>query len=200
MRTRAGAAVVGPAAFTVLSALGLLAALTLTIERFKLLEDASYVPSCSLNPVLSCGSVMVTKQAALFGFPNPILGIVAFSIALVAGVLTLGRVELPHWFWLGLSAGLLLGEVFVHWLIFESLYEIGALCPYCMVVWAVTMPLFVLALSRLISTGSNNTGPNNTGTLGRLFLEWRWTLLAVWYAIVVALIGIRFSDYWATFL
>ncbi|TFI45538.1 vitamin K epoxide reductase family protein [Rhodococcus sp. 1R11] len=194
MTTRAGAAV-----FTLFSALGLLAALTLTIERFKLLEDASYVPSCSLNPVLSCGSVMVTKQAALFGFPNPILGIVAFSVALVAGVLWLGRVELPHWFWLGLSAGLLLGEVFVHWLIFESLYEINALCPYCMVVWAVTMPLFVLALSRLISTGSNTTGAD-AGTIGRLFLEWRWTLLAVWYAIVVALIGIRFSDYWASLL
>jgi uncharacterized membrane protein len=194
MRTRAGAAV-----FTTFSALGLLAALTLTIERFKLLEDASYVPSCSLNPVLSCGSVMVTKQAALFGFPNPILGIVAFSVALVAGVLWLGRVELPHWLWLGLTAGLLLGEVFVHWLIFESLYEIGALCPYCMVVWAVTMPLFVLALSRTISTASSNPD-ERPGTVGRLFLEWRWTLLAVWYAIVVALIGIRFSDYWASLL
>ncbi|WP_032380491.1 vitamin K epoxide reductase family protein [Rhodococcoides fascians] len=194
MRTRAGAAV-----FTVFSAIGLLAALTLTIERFKLLEDASYVPSCSLNPVLSCGSVMVTKQAALFGFPNPILGIVAFSVALVAGVLWLGRVELPHWFWLGMSGGLLLGEVFVHWLIVQSLYEIGALCPYCMVVWAVTMPLFVLALSRLIATASN--APDRIpGTIGRLFLEWRWTLLAVWYAIVIALIGIRFSDYWTSLL
>lgn len=194
MGTRAGAAV-----FTTLSAIGLLAALTLTIERFALLEDASYVPSCSLNPVLSCGSVMVTKQAALFGFPNPILGIAAFSIALVAGVLWFGRVELPHWFWLGMSGGLLLGEVFVHWLIIQSLYEIGALCPYCMVVWAVTMPLFVLALSRLISTTSNTTD-DGPGTIGRFFLEWRWTLLAVWYAIVVALIGIRFSDYWASLL
>jgi len=194
MRTRVGAAV-----FTVFSAIGLLAALTLTIERFKLLEDSSYVPSCSLNPVLSCGSVMVTKQAALFGFPNPILGIAAFSVALVAGVLWLGHVELPHWFWLGMSGGLLLGEVFVHWLIVQSLHEIGALCPYCMVVWAVTMPLFVLALSRMIGTASSTTdeGP---GTIGRLFLEWRWTLLAVWYAIVIALIGIRFSDYWTSLL
>ena len=34
------------------------------------------------------------------------------------------------------------GVVFVHWLIFQSLYVIGALCPYCMVVWAVTIPIF----------------------------------------------------------
>ena len=30
---------------------------------------------------------------------------------------------------------------------FKVLYEIGALCPYCMVVWAVTIPLFVVAAS-----------------------------------------------------
>ena len=29
----------------------------------------------------------------------------------------------------------------MHWLIFQSLYVIGALCPYCMAVWAVTIPI-----------------------------------------------------------
>ena len=37
--------------------------------------------------------------------------------------------------------------VFIHWLIFQSLYRIGALCPYCMVVWAVTIPLLVVVAS-----------------------------------------------------
>ena len=32
--------------------------------------------------------------------------------------------------------------VFVHWLIYQSVFVIGALCPYCMVVWAVTIPTF----------------------------------------------------------
>ena len=54
---------------------------------------------------------------------------------------------LPRWYWAGLAAGTLLGTVFVHWLIFQSLYRIGALCPYCMVVWAVTIPLLVVAAS-----------------------------------------------------
>lgn len=178
---------------TVGGLLGLLAALTLTIERFMLLEDASYVPSCSLNPVLSCGSVMTTDQAALFGFPNPILGIVAFTVVVVTGILTLARIELPHWYWLGLSLGTLLGVVFIHWLIDQSLYEIGALCPYCMVVWAVTMPIFVVSLSQLVD-------PARAGTVARLLLEWRWTILALWYAVVIALIGIEFSDYWATLI
>ena len=38
---------------------GLAAALTLTIEKIEILINPDYVPSCSINPVLSCGSVMV---------------------------------------------------------------------------------------------------------------------------------------------
>ena len=189
MRTRAGAAV-----FTLFSALGLLAALTLTIERFKLLEDASYVPSCSLTPVLSCGSVMVTKQAALFGFPNPILGIVAFSVALVAGVLWLGRVELPHWFWLGMSAGLLLGEVFVHWLIFESLYEINALCPYCMVVWAMMIPIFVFVSVR----NAHASGLTSRSSFVALLARNHALIITVWVLVIIALVGQRFWSYWSS--
>lgn len=39
--------------------------ITLTVEKIALLKDAAYVPSCSINPVLSCGSVMTTPQAEL---------------------------------------------------------------------------------------------------------------------------------------
>ena len=60
--------------------LGLAAALTLTIEKIEILINPDYVPSCSINPVLSCGSVMITPQASAFGFPNPLIGIVSFSI------------------------------------------------------------------------------------------------------------------------
>ncbi len=105
------------------------------------------MPSCSINPVLSCGSVMITPQASVFGFPNPLIGIVSFTVVLVTGVLAVAKVRLPRWYWAGLAIGTLLGAVFVHWLIFQSLYRIGALCPYCMVVWAVTIPLLVVTAS-----------------------------------------------------
>jgi len=45
------------------------AAFLLLVEKIAFLEDPAYVPSCSINPVLSCGSVMNTPQAAVFGFP-----------------------------------------------------------------------------------------------------------------------------------
>ncbi|PRC56800.1 hypothetical protein C6A85_36780, partial [Mycobacterium sp. ITM-2017-0098] len=76
--------------------IGLAAAMTLTIEKIELLIDPDYVPSCSINPVLSCGSVMITPQASLLGFPNPLIGIVSFAVVVVTGVLALAKVNLPR--------------------------------------------------------------------------------------------------------
>lgn len=184
-----------PSALWVLiaGAVGLIAAITLTIEKIKLLENPAYVPSCSINPVLSCGSVMVTPQASEFGFPNALIGVVAFSVVLVTGVLAVAKVSLPQWFWVGLAAGTLLGVVFVHWLIFQSLYVIGALCPYCMVVWSVTIPLLAvvssIALRPLVDNG-----------FARFAYRVRWSLVALWFTALILMILARFWNYWSTLI
>ena len=172
---------------------GLAAAATLTAEKIEILINPDYVPSCSINPVLSCGSVMVTAQASVFGFPNSMIGMVAFTVVLVTGVLALARVNLPRWYWAGLAAGTLLGAAFVHWLIFQSLYRIGALCPYCMVVWAVTIPLLVV-VSSIAAQPQASTG------VVRLLHTWRWSLTALWFTGLILLILVRFWDYWSTLL
>nr|WP_240761011.1 vitamin K epoxide reductase family protein [Mycolicibacterium sp. CR10] len=174
--------------------LGLAAALTLTIEKIEILINPDYVPTCSINPVLSCGSVMITPQASLFGFPNPLIGIVSFAVVLVTGVLAVAKVRLPRWYWAGLAAATLLGAVFVHWLIFQSLYRIGALCPYCMVVWAVTIPLMVV-------TASIALAPQDSGSsVVRGLYTWRWSVAALWFTAVLLLILERFWDYWSTLI
>ena len=126
---------------------GLAAALTLTIEKIEILINPDYVPSCSINPVLSCGSVMITPQASAFGFPNPLIGIVSFTVVVVTGVLALAKVRCRAGTGRAWPPARCSASVFVHWLIFQSLYRIGALCPYCMVVWAVTIPLLVVVAS-----------------------------------------------------
>jgi uncharacterized membrane protein len=170
---------------------GLASALTLTVEKIEILINPDYVPSCSLNPVLSCGSVMVTPQASAFGFPNPLIGIVAFTVVVVTGVLALARVDLPRWYWAGLAVGTLLGTAFIHWLIFQSLYRIGALCPYCMVVWAVTIPLFVVVTSIAAQ-------PSTSNGVVRFLYTWRWSLTVLWFTGLILLILVRFWDYWST--
>ncbi len=172
---------------------GLAAALTLTVEKLRILENPDYVPSCSINPVLSCGSVMVTPQAEAFGFPNPLIGIVSFTVVLVTGVLALAKVSLPRWYWAGLAAGTLLGTAFVHWLIFQSLYRIGALCPYCMVVWAVTIPLLVVVSSIALQPQAGNA-------VARVLYTWRWSLVALWFTGLILLILVRFWTYWSTLI
>ena len=173
--------------------LGLASAFTLTVEKIEILINPDYVPTCSINPVLSCGSVMVTPQASVFGFPNPLIGIVGFTVVLVTAVLALAKVRLPRWYWAGLATGTLLGVAFVHWLIFQSLYRIGALCPYCMVVWAVTIPLLVVVSSIALQP---RLGHGVAGVLHR----WRWSLVTLWFAAVILMILARFWDYWSTLI
>ncbi|MEC4763163.1 vitamin K epoxide reductase family protein [Mycobacterium sherrisii] len=191
-------AVPTPAAWWVLiaGAIGLAASATLTVEKIDILLNPLYVPSCNLNPIISCGSVMVTPQASLLGFPNPLLGMVAFTVVLVAGVLAVAKVQIPQWFWLALTAGTLLGAVFVHWLIFESLYRIGALCPYCMVVWAMTITLLVV----LASIAFRPALQSRDSAAARLLDQWRWSLVTLWFTGVFLLIMVRFWDYWSTLL
>ncbi|MGW0175908.1 vitamin K epoxide reductase family protein [Rhodococcus sp. NPDC003322] len=176
---------------------GLVAAFVLTVEKFALAADSNYIPSCSLNPVLNCGSVMSTAQASVFGFPNSLLGIAGFAAVAATGAGLLAGARFARWYWLGLQVGVTAAVVFVHWLIAQSLYVIGALCPYCMVVWAVTVPIFWYVTLRnlhhgtfsrpiraeVVSAGGNHLVP-----------------VTVWFLAVAALVIDRFYSYWATLL
>lgn len=171
---------------------GLVAAFVLTVERFALAADSSYIPTCSINPVLSCGSVMTTLQASVFGFPNPLLGIAGFAVVAATGAALLAGGRLAQWYWLGLQVGATAGVVFMHWLIVQSLYRIGALCPYCMAVWAVTVPIFWYVTLRNL----HRRWPANPLVTGLARLH--SVPLALWFAVLVVLIATRFWSYWST--
>jgi uncharacterized membrane protein len=193
---RAGALSVA-GAWTILAAgvLGLVASATLTIEKIELLINPAYVPSCNLNPVVACGSVMTTPQASAFGFPNSLIGIAAFAVVTMTGVLAVAKVPLPQWYWIGMTIGTLLAVAFVHWLIFQSLYRIGALCPYCMVVWVATLSLLVVVAS--VAFGPSG---DRSGAVARELHHWRWSIATIWFTAVFLLIVVRFWDYWSTLI
>jgi uncharacterized membrane protein len=176
--------------------IGLVASMTLTVEKIDILLNPSYVPSCNINPIVSCGSVMVTPQASILGFPNPLLGLVGFTVVTVTGVLAVAKVPLPQWYWVGLTVGLLIGAAFVHWLIFQSLYRIGALCPYCMVVWVVTVSLLVVVASITFRPVLRR----RESGLASVLYQWRWSIATLWFTAVFLLIMVRFWNYWSTLL
>ncbi|WP_343599343.1 vitamin K epoxide reductase family protein [Mycobacterium sp.] len=191
---RSAPVVSSPSAWWVLiaGAVGLVASVALTVEKIKIALNSSYVPSCNLNPVVSCGSVMTTPQAAVLGVPNPLIGIAAFTVVVVTGVLTVAKVALPQWYWMGLAVGTLAGVGLVHWLIFQSLYRIGALCPYCMAVWAVAVPLLVVVASIALRPALGGS------VVARELYRYRWSIVTLWFTGVLLLILSRFWDYWST--
>ena len=125
---------------------GFIASFLLTIDKIKILKDAQFNPSCNINEVLNCKSVMLSKQAEVFGFPNSLIGIGAFAIFIAVAVAILGDVNFPRWFINIALGGTILGVIFSHWLAYQTTFEIGALCPYCMVAWFGT----TLILSSII--------------------------------------------------
>ncbi|SDJ96001.1 Uncharacterized membrane protein [Nocardioides sp. YR527] len=178
---------------------GLVAAAALLIERFKLAQDSSYTPVCSLNPVVSCGSVMESAQAAVLGFPNPLIGVAAFPVLITTGATILAGARFRSWFWLGLQAGVTAGLAFIAWLVFQSLYRIGALCPYCMVVWIVVIPTFWYVTLHNLRHGvfGERAARSKAAEVADV---WHAPILLAAFLAVLALIVVRFWDYWSTLI
>lgn len=162
---------------------GFVAAFILTVEKFLLLTNPFYRPSCSINEQLSCATVMGSPQAAVFGFPNPLLGIAGFAVVATTGVVLATGSRLPRWYWWALQAGALFGIIFVHWLMWQSIAVIGALCPYCMGVWGVMIVVFVYITLRNL----DRAGPDRSAILG-VALRSHWVVAAAWILAVAAVV------------
>ncbi|KIQ20774.1 vitamin K epoxide reductase family protein [Rhodococcus sp. MEB064] len=164
--------------------IGFAAAVVLTVDKLRLIADSSYAPSCNINAVVNCGSVMESAQASVLGFPNSFMGVGGFAIvAMIGAALVLG-VHLERWFWVAVQVGVTAAVLFVHWLIVQSLYRIGALCPYCMVVWAVTVPVFWYVTLHNVALFRPTRRPVSSA--------WHRVPVAVWFVVVAALVAQRF--------
>lgn len=178
---------------------GFMASFILTVEKIELIKDPSFQPSCNINPIISCGSVMNTSQAEVFGFPNSLIGIVGFTAVAVAGFGILAGARYKRWFWLLLQVGLLFAVGFVHWLFFQTVYRIGALCPYCMVVWAAVIPLFWYSL--LYNLRHKNLRlPKLLQPIDTFAQKHHADILFVWFLILIGLILNHFWYYWETLI
>ncbi|MDX2530970.1 vitamin K epoxide reductase family protein [Streptomyces europaeiscabiei] len=175
---------------------GWLASFQLTVDDWRLLRDPSYQPPCNISPVVSCGSVMSSPQGSLFGFPNMLLGLGAFAAVVTLGVAVLTGARLHRRLWLALDTGALVGVVFAHWLIGQSLYELNKLCPYCAVVWVVTIALFWYVTVHCLEQGIVAVPP---GVLV-VVRDTHWMLLGAWYGVIALLVLTCFWSYWSSLL
>lgn len=174
--------------------IGVVASVMITVEKFDLIKNPHYQPICNLNPIISCGSVMESKQASAFGFMNTYIGLVGFPVVVTIGMAMLAGATFKRWFWLGLQLGLSLGLAFAYWLLFESMYRIRALCPYCLSVdvalttvwWYVTLWNFQV---------DNLSVPTRLQRLSGFVKRHHADMLVLWFLLVVALILQHFWYY-----
>ncbi|GIF13860.1 vitamin K epoxide reductase family protein [Actinoplanes teichomyceticus] len=122
--------------------LSLLASFVLSVDAIRLAEDPDTALSCNINSVISCGTVALSWQAQLFGFPNAFLGLVAEPVVITLAVAALGGVRFPRWFMCAAQTVYTLGVIFAYWLFYQAMFHIGALCPWCLLVTVSTTLVF----------------------------------------------------------
>jgi hypothetical protein len=107
----------------------------------------------------------------------------------------ISKVNIPNWVWLGLNLGALGGMAFVVWLAYQSLYVIGALCPWCMVAWMVTIFIFWITTAENAGRG-RFTRSGEPGVVSDVVVSLRWILIALTFILIITLIFIRWMDFW----
>lgn len=179
--------------------IGIFCAGELTVEKMQLLEHPSSHLICDLNPIVACGSVINTPQASAFGFPNTLIGLAGFGGITLIGAGLLAGAKFKRWFWLGLQAGVLFGVGFVTWLQFETIFRIHALCPFCMAVWTVMIPMFIYTTLYNLHEGHIKTS-GKWKAVSNFAQRHHGDILVVWYLIIILIILKEFWYYWSTVL
>lgn len=179
--------------------IGIIASFVLTYDKIHVLTDNGYEPSCNINPILSCGSVMKTEQASLLGVPNTVFGLIAFSMLLTFGFLLAGGAKVKKWVWIGAQVAATVGVIFMHYLFFQGVYRINAICPWCFAVWMITIPTFwYITIYNLKKR--NIKLPKRLESVSLFVQKHHGDILLVWYLIIFGILLHRFWYYWSTLI
>lgn len=176
---------------------GLVVSFVLSVEEIHLIQNPDAVLSCSINIVLNCSTVMQTWQAKVFGFPNMLIGLMAYPVVITTAVvgLTKARKYVPRAFWIAANICYGLGAVFAYWLFFQSVYAIQVLCPWCLVITFSTTIL--LATITHYNLRENKLGLKKaTNEKVQVFLakDYGKLLTAGWIVLLAVLVFIKFGE------
>ncbi len=185
-----------PYIFLVGGLIGTYCAFILSQDKIRLLENPAAHLNCSLDPIIACGNVVSSDQGHAFGFPNPFLGLAGFAAVATIGVAILAGGRFKRWFWLMIEAGLIFAVGFVHWLFFQSVYNIGALCLYCMTVWVVTITSFWYVTLYNIDQKNIKLAKGKVASIYVWIRKHHLDLLILWFLIIAGLILNHFWYYY----
>lgn len=121
------------------AALSLLSAFVLSVEAIEIAKNPNAQLSCSVNIVLNCATVAAHPSATFMGFPNSFIGMMAEPIVITVAIAGLAGVRFPRWFMATAQGFYTLGLLFALGLLYVSMFVIGALCPWCLLVTLTTI-------------------------------------------------------------
>lgn len=179
--------------------IGIVCSFILSNDTIESLKNPNFVPTCNLNPVLSCGSVMHSAQGSAFGFPNPWIGLIGFTAMLTVGIGMLAGAKFKRWFWLAFEFGLAGGVIFAYWLLYQSVYRIQSLCPFCLTVDVVMTTVFWY-LSLYIVREQHLTPHRKLIGVFDFARRYHFEILISWFLIMVLLVLHHFWYYYGQFL
>ncbi|KAB1641147.1 vitamin K epoxide reductase family protein [Gulosibacter chungangensis] len=169
----------------VLGGIGLIASFSLTLEYLHALTEPDAELLCDISIFVTCQPAMMSSAGAVLGFPNIILGLVCFTIAVVTGVVLTTGAKLPSWYLVIFNIGLLGGAVLITYLQWFSGFQLRALCLWCMIIWAATIPLMTLTTVANLAQGRFGKG---LAKPGQALTGWAWVIVVIWYLAVIGLV------------
>lgn len=177
-------------ALIVFGLIGWIAAFALTIEKISLLGDSTAALGCDFSILVQCRANLDSWQGAVLGFPNPLIGLGAWVAPIAVGVALLAGARFDRWFWLLFAGGITAALGFVIWLISQSVFVLGTLCPWCMVTWSVTIPLFLTVWLHIARAGILPLPTRARAVAGTLF-GWLPAITVACYLVVAVIAQLR---------
>jgi len=170
--------------------IGEYAAFSLTIEKLHALTNPGVGAGCDINPIVQCTANLESWQGSLFGFPNPIIGLICWTAPIVVGFSLLAGARFARWYWILFNLGVAGAMTFVIWLISQSIYDLRTLCLYCLITWAVTIPTFLVVTLRNLAEGVFGDRPRG---FGRAALPWVAPITLLLYVLILVLAQINLN-------
>lgn len=166
----------------------LVASWVLAYDAILIAKDPNVVLGCSINSILDCVKVGSTPQASVFGFPNAFLGMISEPVVMTIAVASLCGVRFPRWFMATANFCYLLGVIFAYWLLYQSTFVIGALCPWCLLVSvSTTFVFFSMTSWNLLENNLFLSEEGHRKAVKFVRGGWMTIILIGWLVLVVAI-------------
>jgi uncharacterized membrane protein len=125
----------------ILSLAGLADSIWLTIVHY----NTSVTLICPANSTINCEKVITSPQSIVFGIPVAVLGLAFYVFLAVANSPWVWRMTWPPIRYARVGS-MVVGIVFVLYLVYTELFTIRAICLWCTSVHVITFALFVLIM------------------------------------------------------